>query len=394
MANNQKKKKTTKKQPKDTARENPRRQARKNNQVGEINKKERERQKENQEAAPPPPPAPEPTVSIPENSLAGSITPNTSNNESDKEALERLQALIASGESFGERLASEFGEGSLGRLSGVGPEMEEAVNRSRNLLDSTGRTDETARMLALLEGRASTAGNLTDLEQEILELNRNSLGGLSAAENEALRLNAYQGMDRDLQTSLREAAAFNARNKVRGGAAAGVTRDIMRDRGESQRGLERDLLLADLAEQRQNRAAFTALAGNVEGARAARQESFGGLYGNTLLNANNSEFANRNAALNSFSTNTNLLEQARKQTEAFNLAQQNNELQSRLSARLSGIGTITGLASNLRGEQFAKETQEQALRENQLARESAERLAKQQMRAQLAQSNQYTGGFF
>src|SRR5690606_29308894 len=98
-----------------------------------------------------------------------------------EQQIARLREELALGEQFGTGIIDKFGLGGdfLGRVS------EQA-------------TPEMIAAIARLKSQADTAGQLTPLELEAIERNRNALEGINAQENLALREAAEAGLDRNL----------------------------------------------------------------------------------------------------------------------------------------------------------------------------------------------------
>jgi hypothetical protein len=94
------------------------------------------------------------------------------------------------------------------------------------------------------------AGSLGRLENpyakeqsDILARRKSSLAGLAAPEYQALREDAYSGLNQGLQTGLRQLRSQQGASGVRGGAATAQGMNLANAAQQQRRGLERDLLL-------------------------------------------------------------------------------------------------------------------------------------------------------
>ena len=198
-----------------------------------------------------------------------------------------------------ERGAQIFGPGSLGRLQ---------PSQLQNIID---QAQQTAPLAQRLGAEGATA-------QDILARRQAALGGLSAPENQALREQATQGLNRRTQTALRALRGQQGATGITGGTALAQQADILRGQQQAQAGLERDLLLENVA-QRQR--ALDAL-------EATQQGQFQqGLTG-------------QRQALQDFLA----AQQAETGIQQFNIGQEGREAFGRLGTELGFGGLEAGLA--------------------------------------------------
>ena len=118
--------------------------------------------------------------------------------------------------------------------------------------------------------------------QAALEQAMAGLGGLSAAENEALRARGYEELNRQFMGGQRALGRLQARSGVQGAAATAQFQDLMRQRGQQAAGLEQDIMLRNIAVQDQRRQAFQNLLRTAEQDELARQQFNIGQQANLL----------------------------------------------------------------------------------------------------------------
>jgi len=162
--------------------------------------------------------------------------------------------------------------------------------------------------------------------QEAMAQAQAGLGGLSAAENEALRARGYEELNRQFMGGQRALGRLQARSGVQGAAATAQFGDLMRQRGQQAAGMEQDLMLRNIAVQDQRRQAFQQLL------RAAEQD-----------------------------------ELARQQ---FNIGQQANLLSGQQALFFGGAGLGNQLMEQMRQRRMEREQME-AIRQGQLAQQAA-----------------------
>jgi len=118
--------------------------------------------------------------------------------------------------------------------------------------------------------------------QAALEQAMGGLGGLSAAENEALRARGYEELNRQFMGGQRALGRLQARSGVQGAAATAQFGDLMRQRGQQAAGMEQDIMLRNIAVQDQRRQAFQNLLRTAEQDELARQQFNIGQQANLL----------------------------------------------------------------------------------------------------------------
>jgi len=118
--------------------------------------------------------------------------------------------------------------------------------------------------------------------QETLAMSKGGLGGLTAAENEALRARGYEELNRQFMGGQRALANLQARSGVQGAAASAQFQDLMRQRGQQAMAMEQDIMLKNIAVQDQRRQAFQNLLRTAEQDELARQQFNIGQQANLL----------------------------------------------------------------------------------------------------------------
>lgn len=118
--------------------------------------------------------------------------------------------------------------------------------------------------------------------QETLAMSKGGLGGLTAAENEALRARGYEELNRQFMGGQRALANLQARSGVQGAAASAQFQDLMRQRGQQASAMEQDIMLKNIAVQDQRRQAFQNLLRTAEQDELARQQFNIGQQANLL----------------------------------------------------------------------------------------------------------------
>jgi hypothetical protein len=118
--------------------------------------------------------------------------------------------------------------------------------------------------------------------QEAMAQAQAGLGGLSAAENEALRARGYEELNRQFMGGQRALGRLQARSGVQGAAATAQFGDLMRQRAQQAAGMEQDLMLRNIAVQDQRRQAFQNLLRTAEQDELARQQFNIGQQANLL----------------------------------------------------------------------------------------------------------------
>lgn len=244
------------------------------------------------------------------------------------------------------------------------PLVAEAIQNARNL--ALGAGNISANQQGVIDASRSeyqNARNISPLLQEAVDAQRASLQGLQQPELLALRESLESSANRNLQSGI---AQLQAGGLVNGGAA-GTSTPITAQYADAQRGLQRDVLLAqqqareaalnrfsDTAQTIDNngfaraQAALSALSGNVQG---IENELF-----NRQLNANN-QFTN---TLGSSIDRSGALA-----TNAFNVANTLNT--QNIADRTQRLQNFANFNQNLRNDILAR----QIFNLNQVAAEKA-----------------------
>jgi len=232
--------------------------------------------------------------------------------------------LVAKGSALGKTLLPEVFEGGSG-LDRVGfqpikpgtmnfadinqyiqPSVQDAIARRD---DTTGRYDE------------------------LVNLRRDKLGGLDAAENQALKESLFRDIDRQKTGALRDVARTPG---LGAGASFGQRRALSRDYGNQALQANRQLLLDNVNLKRQALTDFEGTTGARQSALTQADQSLAGLRGLQGQAAQNvGQFNITNAmGADQFNANTQLAAQQ------FNAGQQGKELASKIGAISSGTGLI------------------------------------------------------
>lgn len=140
---------------------------------------------------------------------------------------------IQSGINLGFQIAPElFQEAGLGRLQDA-------------------RLAETNAALGTAQRVEQTSQNVSPELQAILARRQGGLEGLTAPELNALREQGRQAITQQSQTQARELARRQSLGGVRGAAATAQQQGVSRDALQAQKDLERQILLANVAERNQ-----------------------------------------------------------------------------------------------------------------------------------------------
>jgi hypothetical protein len=154
---------------------------------------------------------------------------------------------------------------------------------------------------------------------EAITMLQGGLGGLTAQENNAIRDNAAASMNAAFSTSMRDIMGRNARFGIRGGVAANPMATLGRDYMGQRRAFENQMLVDNINVQDNRRNAYT----------------------NFLNTANAQRLANNQNAFNTYSNLVGNADAAMREAERFNIGQQEQDLQKRISG-ISGIAGVIG----------------------------------------------------
>jgi hypothetical protein len=257
-----------------------------------------------------------------------------------------LSKQIRQGEAFGESLIERFL-----------PDIE-----TLGTVDAD-RSEEVQNLINQQSAFADQAGTRSDEATQAVELAQQGLGGLTAAENDALRAQGFQGLDRSFQAGQRALARAQGRSGVRGAAGAAQARDLIRDRGDAVRGLERDILLENIGIQDARRNAFANLIAQQEGR----------------------EFAQQQAALQGLQGLTQSARQDELARQQFNLGQQANLLSGQQALFFGGQGLIDARRNAIQNARLARQQQQAAI-DNANAQAQAAQQAAMAQQALIAQN--------
>ena len=206
--------------------------------------------------------------------------------------------------------------------------------------------------LARTRELAENAGNYTNLDNEALGYARSALDGISAPENEALRSAATRGVDQQFGQARQQLLRYQ------GGIGSQVQRasqigDLAAKRVGAQRELSRDLLIANIQEKKDARAAFDNLT-NTIGNRTDQR-----VQGLNSLVMSGQQFADSLKSSN---------QQFNNQTGA-------QEIASRTGAYLGGIGTVNSMLGGYKADDFQNTALQEALAAKDREIEATKKLA-------------------
>lgn len=221
-----------------------------------------------------------------------------------------------------------FGFNSLGRVdANLSPDVADLLISARKANSAT--------------QQGLNLGNDQAL-QEALAQRKAGLEGLTAPELQAAREQGLTGIDRQLQTALRGARASSLGSNVEGAVNAIPIQNIAREAIQGRQGLERDLLLANVAERNKRLGEYENLANTISQNQANR----------STLAANL-----RNQSLNTLSNITQGARQDVLNRELFNL----NQLAKEKAGQLGLLFGTLGLASQNEAQKNAFDLAKQQL---------------------------------
>lgn len=271
----------------------------------------------------------------------------------DPKYIERFEKTIGLGKEFGNGLIDDLGlRGEfLGRIQ-EGPGEDYYAD------------------LAALRARTQNADQLSALDEEALAQARLGLGGLDSAENAALRSAAKQNVNR--QFGLEEQKLL----RYQGGMGSSMQRaaqmaDLSRNRVDSQRSLERDLLVENIQQKKDARLAFS----NLTNAVGARQDS---------------RVQNLSALLQS---GNQFADSMTMQGQQFNTGTAAQEQAARTGAYVGGIGTTMSALGGYAAEEFQTKALEEALKAKREEIEATKQLTASSLAAQQQIINSLAGQF-
>lgn len=185
-----------------------------------------------------------------------------------------------------------FAPGSLGRVHDtlspdVSAEMWTAQAGpvgSRNYFDTS-----AAAMTNLL----NTSGNVDPVLQDVMARRKAGLEGLTAPEMTAMRESGAQEMDRSMMGAMRAAQAQNISGNRVGNVTNAAMPEIARARSLGQSALERDLMLANVAERNKRLGEYQGLASEIDQNRFNRMTASASNLGNLSLGQQQMDIAAR-----------------------------------------------------------------------------------------------------
>ena len=205
----------------------------------------------------------------------------------------------------------------VGLAEGLAPELLGPDATGLDRLEPT-RVAETQDAIDRAKEQSLSATQQSPELAFAIEEMKSRLGGFTTPEEEALRARALEGVNAQLQASMRSAAGANLGRNLRGGAATQNFMPGLRTAIQQRRGLENDIMAQQIAERGRRLTEFT----NTVSDRDARLFDQGGaaLDRETALITGDRD---RNTAIDSF-----------------NAAQQSNEIAAKIAARGTGVGLL------------------------------------------------------
>jgi len=125
------------------------------------------------------------------------------------------------------------------------------------------RTGDVDNLLANYDqNRQQALVDSPELQYSLNTLKQRAEAGYTPQEREALGLNARTSINQTLNTGLRAAQAFNLNRGIRGGVAGAAFNPALIQAVTSRRGLENDIMLAEMAEKTRALSEFSGLVQN------------------------------------------------------------------------------------------------------------------------------------
>lgn len=255
---------------------------------------------------------------------------------------QKWQQVLDKGTSLGNSLTDQLGlRGEfLGRVNtDVGADYTNDLNNVRT--------------------RLATASDPTALDQEALTNARNALPGLDASENSALRSAAVADLNRTYGQQQQQLLRYQ------GGIGSPIQRAsqisaLGGQRVEAQRGLARDLLVANIQAKQQARDSFSNLTNTVGQRADTRTAQLSGLV----------------------QAGDQYADTYKQSGQEFNTGSQGTEVAARTGALVGGLGTASSLYGGFRAEDFQNTALVQSLAEKDKEIQANKDIAKQTLDAQ------------
>lgn len=262
----------------------------------------------------------------------------------DKEDRKSIRGGINLGEWIGNKVGLA-GENPLGRLDTTRtPEIADLLQRFAEFADNAGvRSQDATNTLSRFEALADAAGVRSQDMIDLVARRKAGLEGLTGPELEALREQGFQSIDRNFNTNQRALASAQARSGVRGGAAGAQFRNILRDRIQGTRDLERDIFLANVKERNDRLQALQDLISGLEKTEFDQKQRANIDLGNFLGGLENREFIQKSTALGQLGNARQAQQNFDRSGEIFNLSQLANEIAARTGLITGGIAATTGI---------------------------------------------------
>lgn len=262
----------------------------------------------------------------------------------DPEDRRSIRSGVNLGEWIGRKVGLD-GEDPLGRLDTTRTaEIADLLQRFQDFADSAGiRSQDAKNTLSRFETLADNAGIRSQEMKDIIARRQAGLEGLTGKELEGLREQGFQSIDRNFNTDQRALAAAQARSGVRGGAAGAQFRNLLRDRIQGTRDLERDIFLANVEERNKRLLALEQLIGGLEKTEFDQKQRANIDLGNFLGGLENREFIQKSTALGQLGNARQAQQNFDRAGEIFNLSQLANEIAARTGLITGGIAATTGI---------------------------------------------------
>lgn len=192
-----------------------------------------------------------------------------------------------------------FSENALGRVrdTATQQQIDDDALLAREFRGAGDRSQEAQQSLALLRANALNAGGRTSDTQRLIERRRAGLEGLTSPELQAFRERGFEGLGSGLQTALRNTGQSAAARGVQGGAAGIPNNPALQAFTRGNQALERDLLLANVAERNQRLQGLQDLIFQTEQSEFERSQTARQALESSLLNREDFEAANKAQSL-------------------------------------------------------------------------------------------------
>lgn len=227
------------------------------------------------------------------------------------------------------QLGTDYGNKLIDQL-GIGGEFIPRVQE--------GPSDTYYNDLSNLRSLAGTAGNLSPLDNESLDVARAALPGLDSQENQALRSAAVADVNNQFSQAKQQLLRYQGGMFAPAQRAAQIAQ-LGSARVGAQRTLARDLLIQNIQEKKDARNAFTNLTQQVGSRADSRVQNLQGLL----------------------QTGGQFADSLKSQGQQFNASSAGQEVAARTGALVGGVGAASSLLGGYKAEDFQMTALNEAL---------------------------------